>query len=158
MRNLLQDLRFALRQLRASPAFAITAVLSITLGIGATTAIFSVVYGVLVDPYPYKDAYRMVHVELRQKDDRGPLLVVNGAEYQELKKASTIDNVFLQKNETHVCKDQSEREKALEKEFCNLPRCFRKTFLFRCKIRVNYIYFNDLQGFLFGGQVALLPA
>src|SRR5882762_3883615 len=97
MRNLLQDLRFALRQLRASPAFAITAVLSITLGIGATTAIFSVVYGVLVDPYPYKDAYRMVHVELRQKsDDRGQLLFVNGTEYQELQRASSIDDVFLQ--------------------------------------------------------------
>jgi predicted permease len=102
MGNLLQDLRFAFRQLRSSPAFAITAVLSITLGIGATTAIFSVVYGVLVDPYPYRDANRMVHVELRQKDDRGPLLVVNDAEYQELKKASTIDNVFLQKNETQT--------------------------------------------------------
>src|SRR6266404_5493318 len=102
MGNLLQDVRFAFRQLRTSPAFAITAVLSITLGIGATTAIFSVVYGVLVDPYPYKDADRMVHVELRQKDDRGPLLVVNGAEYQELIKASTIDNVFLQKNETQT--------------------------------------------------------
>jgi len=67
MRNLLQDLRFAFRQLRASPAFAITAVLSITLGIGATTAIFSVVYGVLVDPYPYKDADRMVHVNCAKR-------------------------------------------------------------------------------------------
>jgi predicted permease len=102
MGNLLQDLRFAFRQLRSSPAFAITAVLSITLGIGATTAIFSVVYGVLVDPYPYRDADRMVHVELRQKGDRGPLLVVNGTEYPELRKAATIDDVFLQKDETQT--------------------------------------------------------
>jgi predicted permease len=77
-------------------------VLSLTLGIGATTAIFSVVYGVLVDPYPYKDANRMVHVELRDKDGRGPLLVVNGTEFQELKKASTVDDVFLQKSETRT--------------------------------------------------------
>jgi len=102
MGNLLQDVRFAFRQLRSSPAFAITAVLSITLGIGATTAIFSVVYGVLVDPYPYRDADRMVHVELRQKGDRGPLLVVNGTEYPELRKAATIDDVFLQKDETQT--------------------------------------------------------
>jgi predicted permease len=102
MGNLLQDLRFAFRQLRTSPAFTLTAVLSLTLGIGATTAIFSVVYGVLVDPYPYKDADRMVHVELRDKDGRGPLLFVNGTEYQELKKASTVDDVFLQKNETQT--------------------------------------------------------
>jgi hypothetical protein len=56
--------------LRKSPGFAVTAVLSLTLGIGATTAIFSVVYSILLDPYPYRDADRMVHVELRDKGDR----------------------------------------------------------------------------------------
>ena len=72
MRTLVQDLRYAFRQFRKSPGFAISAVLSLMLGIGATTAIFSVVYGVLLDPYPYKDANRMVHVELRDKNGRGP--------------------------------------------------------------------------------------
>jgi len=80
MNGLLQDLRYAMRQLLKSPGFAITAVLSLTLGIGATTAIFSVVYSILLDPYPYRDADRMVHVELRDKSDRGPLLFVNGSE------------------------------------------------------------------------------
>jgi predicted permease len=98
MGDLIQDLRYALRQLRASPAFAITAILSLTLGIGATTAIFSVVYGVLLDPYPYKDANRMVHVELRDKSDRGPLLFVSGSEYQELRKIPAIDDIFLQQS------------------------------------------------------------
>lgn len=99
MRNLLKDLRFALRQYRKSPGFVITAVLSLTLGIGATTAIFSVIYGVLLDPYPYKDADRMVHVQMRgknQTDFRGPLLFVNGTGYLELKQMSTVDDVFLQ--------------------------------------------------------------
>jgi predicted permease len=102
MRNLLQDLRYATRQFRKSPGFVVTAVLSLTLGIGATTAIFSVIYGVLMDPYPYKDANRMVHVQLRgknQTDFRGPLLFVNGAGYQELKQMSTVDDVFLQQQE-----------------------------------------------------------
>ena len=94
MGNIVQDLRFALRQFRKSPGFVITAVLSLALGIGATTAIFSVVYGVLLDPYPYKDADRMVHVELRDKSDRGPLLVVNATGYQQLRHASTIDDPF----------------------------------------------------------------
>jgi predicted permease len=104
MNGLLQDLRYAVRQLRKSPGFTATAVLSLTLGIGATTAIFSVVYSILLDPYPYRDANRMVHVELRNKQDRdrGPLLVVNGSEYPELLRASTIDDVFLQSNRSET--------------------------------------------------------
>ncbi|MGE5114647.1 MAG: ABC transporter permease [Acidobacteriaceae bacterium] len=102
--GLLQDVRVALRQFWKSPGFSATAILSLTLGIGATTAIFSVVYGVLLSPYPYKDAGRMVHVELRAKTDhdRGPLLAVNGEEYQELRKAATVDDVFLQNNRSEV--------------------------------------------------------
>lgn len=99
MRNLLTDLRYALRQFRKSPGFVITAVFSLMLGIGATTAIFSVIHGVLLDPYPYKDADRMVHVQMRgknQTDSRGPLLFVNGTGYVELKQMSTVDDVFLQ--------------------------------------------------------------
>lgn len=102
MGNFLQDVRFALRQFRKSPGFVVTAVLSLALGIGATTAIFSVVYGVLLDPYPYKDAARMVHVELRDKSERGPLLVVNGSGYQQLRQLSTIDDVFLQQGKQAV--------------------------------------------------------
>src|SRR5207237_10104270 len=102
MNGLLQDLRYAARQLRKSPGFAITAVLSLTLGIGATTAIFSVVYSILLDPYPYRDADRMVHVELRDKSDRGLLLFVNGSEYEQLRQASSVDDVFLQNGQTQT--------------------------------------------------------
>jgi len=96
MRTLVQDVRYAFRQFLKSPGFALSAILSLMMGIGATTAIFSVVYGVLLDPYPYKDANRMVHVELRDKNGRGPLLIVNGTQAQELRTASSIDDVFLQ--------------------------------------------------------------
>src|SRR5207245_11197255 len=102
MGNFIQVFRFAFRQFRRSPGFVITAVLSLTLGIGATTAIFSVVYGILLDPYPYKDADRMVHVELRDKSGRGPLLMVTGTEYQELRQASSVD-----RSEEHTSELQS---------------------------------------------------
>ena len=96
MRTLVQDIRFVFRQFLKSPGFAVSAVLSLMLGIGATTAIFSVVYGVLLDPYPYKDAKRMVHVELKDKNGRGPLLIVNGTQAAEVRKAASVDDVFLQ--------------------------------------------------------------
>src|SRR6266853_1681697 len=104
MNGVLQDLRYAVRQIRKTPGFAFTTLLSLTLGIGATTAIFSVVYGVLLDPYPYRDPERMVHVELRDKSDRGPLLFVNGSEYQQLLGASSIDDVFLMNQQQETLK------------------------------------------------------
>ena len=48
-----QDIGYAIRSFRRSPAFVLVALLSLTLGIGATSAIFSVIYGVLIAPYPY---------------------------------------------------------------------------------------------------------
>jgi hypothetical protein len=54
------ELRYALRQLRRAPGFTVTAVLTLALGVGATTAIFSAVYGLLLKSLPFEDAGRIV--------------------------------------------------------------------------------------------------
>ncbi len=101
MESVLRDVRFSVRQLVKNKGFALTAILSLALGIGATTAVFSVVYGVLLDPYPYKDAKRMVHVELFDKDGRQMGLVFNtGAELNDLKQAKCVDDIFMQGGNT----------------------------------------------------------
>ncbi|GGG88467.1 ABC transporter permease [Edaphobacter dinghuensis] len=62
MSQWMQDVRYALRQLRRSPGFALTSVLMLALGIGATTAMYSVVSEVLLQPLPYPDQGRLVGV------------------------------------------------------------------------------------------------
>lgn len=87
MHSLLHDVRYALRQLRKSKGFTLTALLTIGLGVGAVTAIFSVVDTVLLEPYAFRDPRQVVvwRESIREIQNVAPLLPDNYRHYQNLK-------------------------------------------------------------------------
>ena len=93
MRRLLQDFQYALRQLHKNPGFAITAMVSLALGIGATTAVFSVIYGILINPYPYKNPERLVHLVLKDKAGNEHWPGLNGLQMERVKAARSVENI-----------------------------------------------------------------
>jgi predicted permease len=75
MRTLLQNLRYASRQLFNAPAFALTAVLTLAIGIGGVTAVFSVVQAVILRPLPFKDPARLISLHERFDQDAHELCI-----------------------------------------------------------------------------------
>jgi len=94
MHTLLQDLRYSARQLIKSPGFTLTAVLSLALGIGAATAVFSVIYAALLSPYPYPAANRIVQLTTESKAGSADPVYLNGAEIQNLRQSPVVESVL----------------------------------------------------------------
>ncbi|MGD1077798.1 MAG: ABC transporter permease [Candidatus Sulfotelmatobacter sp.] len=72
METLRQDIRYALRNLSKTPSFAVVAVLTLALGIGASTAIFSILENILMEPFPYPDAQRYMFPEIHDTERNEP--------------------------------------------------------------------------------------
>ena len=94
--DLTADLRYGFRGLLRNPGFSLIAILSLAIGIGATTAIFSLIYAVLLHPFPYKDANRIMNpVVINQHHPNIPTwFSTSGAQLQSLRKAHCIGSVL----------------------------------------------------------------
>ena len=95
MQSLLADLRYAGRELRRRPGFALTAVLSLALGIGATSAVFSVIYAILIDPFPYPGADRITEMRLVDKADKDSYMRPSGPQADLIRQAKSIEDITL---------------------------------------------------------------
>jgi putative ABC transport system permease protein len=133
--SIFQDIRYALRLLVKSRMSTTVAVLSLALGIGATTAIFSVVYAVLVDPYPYAGAERIggAHV-LNAKGDQ--YIGYTMAEYLELKaRAKSVESMIVFNRRSVVMTEAGLPEAVIQEDFSpnafkffGVPPLFGRTF------------------------------
>ena len=95
MRVLLQDIRFAFRQCSSHPGFALTAILSLALGIGATVSVFSIVYAVLMNPWPYAGADRMYFPTMLDKTgNEADWNGLTGPQIRQLRQAHAVEDVM----------------------------------------------------------------
>jgi predicted permease len=98
LERLSRDIRFAVRQLRKSPGFALTAILTLALGIGAVTSVFSVVNTVLLKPFVFRDPDRLVVMREAIDKERGErtAIPVNYRHFLRLKStATTIEDAAI---------------------------------------------------------------
>jgi predicted permease len=98
MGSLWQDVHYGMRNLRKNPGFALAAVLSLAFGIGATTAVFSVIYAVLLHPYPYVGADRMVRPQAEDKAGVPRNFFLTGPQLQQLRQANSVESLLAQTN------------------------------------------------------------
>ena len=93
MEFFLYDFRHSIRELSNRPAFTLTAILSLALGLGATCAVFSVIYAVLINPYPYTGAARIVEIHLLDPQGNDHVTGYSGPEMAQLRTLKSFESV-----------------------------------------------------------------
>src|SRR5215475_519747 len=89
----LQDLRFAFRQIVRNPGFALTAVLSLTLGVGATVAVYSILYDAVLHPWPYVGMERIADVWITDSAGREGTWSLTGPQIRQLRQTHAVEDV-----------------------------------------------------------------
>jgi hypothetical protein len=117
--RLWQDFRYGGRMLLSKPGFTAVAVLSVALGIGATTAIFSVAYAVLIDPYPYRAADRIGQLLLTGKKDSLRGFGVSKAQYLDLKARVRSMEDVVAVDSSQVVMTGNGLASVVQREFCS---------------------------------------
>ena len=90
----LQDLRYSIRQLVKNPDLTVTALVSLALGIGATTAVFSVIYAALINPYPFVAADRIVRLTMQSKAGQADWINLNGPQLRQLRQLGIVESLL----------------------------------------------------------------
>jgi putative ABC transport system permease protein len=110
--GIVRDLRHTVRLLRREPGYAAIAVLAIAVGIGATTTLFSVTYGVLLKPLPWPEPDRLVRLEERRggRTGRVPWTITNGT-YLAWRDSSTVDAIGGWMSSSSTFNDAGEPER-----------------------------------------------
>ena len=93
MQILLQDLRFAFRQIIRNPGFSLTAVLSLTLGIGATIAVYSILYDAVLHPWPYAGIERICDVWMTDNAGHEGTWDLTGLQIRQLRQTHAVEDV-----------------------------------------------------------------
>jgi len=110
MNTLVQDLRYAVRMLRQAPMFAGIAILTLALGIGANTALFSVVNGVLLNPLAYPESGQLVAIYGKTTGvEHAPISYLNFLDWQRDSKTFTSMAIYRNQDYTSVGTGESER-------------------------------------------------
>ena len=90
IQSFLQDFRYGVRMLRKSPGFSAIAILSLALGIMAATAMYSVIYGVVLNPFPYRDVDSLMSVKIWSPDQSGYRVGYTVDQFLEIAERNTI--------------------------------------------------------------------
>jgi hypothetical protein len=95
MQVLLQDLRFALRQIVRNPGFSLTSILSLTLGIGATVAVYSILYDAVLHPWPYAGMERICDVWITDTAGHDGTWGLTGPQIRQLRQTHAVEDVVV---------------------------------------------------------------